>query len=152
MVLPKPVGFAESLKKKKHEFSCYQILCGCFCLLPLPIIQIILASMNEPIVCEGNTFPFSINQWLYIEAGATMVFFANWVIVKWLLSGSPKSCISNLFAITYAVGLVFQFSWIIVGCIQFWRDCVNIEPRSVNILMYVTLILGLIRSVSSTSA
>lgn len=152
MVLPKPVGFSDSIKKKKIEYNCYQILCGCFCLLPLPITQITYAYLNDPIVCLDNKFPFSINQWLYIEASTTLALFFNWVMIKWMLSGSPKSWFSNLMALTYSLGLVFQFSWVIVGCIQFWRDCVNLEPQSVNILMYVTLILGLFRSVGNTSS
>jgi hypothetical protein len=152
MVLPKPVGFATAMKKKKIEFSCYQILCGCFCLLPLPITQITYAYMNDPIFCPDNAFPFSINQWLYIEASATLVLFSNWVIMKWMSTGSPKSYVFNLLVLTYSLGLIFQFSWTIVGCIQFWRDCADIEPQSVNILMYVTLILGLFRSVGNSSS
>jgi hypothetical protein len=50
---------------------------------------------------------------------------------------------------TYVLGIIFQASWVIVGSIQFWRDCYKLEPQSVNILMWVTLILGLLRSMGN---
>ena len=133
--LPRPVG----IKKTTGTMLCFQTLCLALCLLPLPITQIIY-SYNNPVLCPANTFPFDINFWLYVEATSTLVMVFNAILML--------SC-SQVFVITHIIGSIFQTGWIIVGCIQFWRDCPTIEPQSINILMWFTLIAGIMRSLSS---
>lgn len=148
--LPKPVGFRPIPLKKKTPQSktkydmfmfCCQFICSGLCLLPLPIIQLSFA-LEAPIVCVENTFPFSINVWLLVEAITSIAMFFNVIMML--------SC-DRIFAATYVMGALFQLAWIIVGSLQFWRDCPNIQPSSVNILMWVTVIFGIIRSLSSVS-
>lgn len=150
MVLPKPVGFTSSLKKKQVEIKCYQILCAGICLLPLPVTQIVYASLNDPLVCEANLFPFTINTWLYIEAVTTICMYMNWLLIQMAaIHISPTAYTTKTLIGTYVLGIIFQASWVIVGSIQFWRDCYKLEPQSLNILMWVTLILGLLRSMGN---
>jgi len=140
--LPKPVGFKEE-NYKTTMLLCCQAVCLAMCLLPLPIIQIVYSYNNNPISCPANTFPFDINVWLYVEATSTLLMILNAIFML--------SC-SQVFVITHVIGSFFQTGWIIVGAIQFWRDCPSIEPQSVNILMWFTLIAGLLRSLSSNGA
>jgi hypothetical protein len=150
--LPKPIGFSSSVKKRKDQVKCYQFLCVGLCLLPLPITQIVYSSINEPLVCPGNLFPFTINTWLYIEAATTMAVFLNFVLIQMAaIHISPTAYTTRGLIAIQVLWLIFQTSWIIVGSIQFWRDCYTLEPVSVNILMWVTLILGIIRSVGNNN-
>jgi len=140
--LPKPIGFKKTTDKTTMILCC-QTFCIAMCLLPLPITQIVYSYNNTPIVCPANTFPFDINFWLYVEATSTLLMAFNAILML--------SC-SQVFLITHVIGSFFQTGWIIVGAIQFWRDCPSIEPQSVNILMWFTLIAGLLRSLSSNGA
>lgn len=152
MVLPKPVGFTSSLKKKKEELKSYQVLCVGLCLLPLPVTQIVYSYSNDPVVCPGNTFPFTINLWLYVEAATTICMFMNWLMIQAAaIYISPKAYTTRGLIVIYTLAMIFQTSWIIVGAIQFWRDCYSLEPGSINILMWVTLILGLLRSLGNNN-
>jgi hypothetical protein len=146
--LPKPVGFRPiPLKKSKEKTKydtfmfCCQFICSGLCLLPLPIVQLSFA-LDGPIVCTDNRFPFSINVWLLVEAITSIAMFFNVIMIL--------SC-DRIFAATYIMGALFQLAWIIVGSLQFWSDCPNIQPSSVNILMWITVIFGIIRSFSSVS-
>lgn len=142
--LPKPVGFRPIPIKKtpatrtKYDvfMFCFQFICSGLCFLPLPIVQLTYA-VEAPILCQDNRFPFSINVWLMVEAIASIAMFFNAIAML--------SC-SRIFAVTYVIGALFQFSWIIVGSLQFWEDCLNVQPQAINILMWVTLIFGLFRS------
>ena len=148
-ILPPPIGFSSSLKKKKKQFKFYHILCSALCLLPLPITQIVF-SYCYPISCDNNIFPFSINEWLYIEAGSTIFIFLHWVVLRTTAMNTTSSLfVVKVLLATYCIELIFQLSWIVVGAIQFWRDCSKIEPQSINILMWVTLILGIFRSLGN---
>jgi hypothetical protein len=138
--LPKPVGFKKE-NSTSIEMLCCQAVCLAMCLLPLPITQIVY-SANNPITCPANTFPFDINFWLYVEATATLLMILNTILML---------ICSQVFVITHVIGSTFQMAWIIVGAIQFWRDCPTIEPQSVNILMWFTLIAGIMRSMSSAN-
>ena len=150
--LPKPIGFSSSVKNRKDKLKCYQFLCVGICLLPLPITQIVYSYMNDPLVCPGNVFPFTVNTWLYIEAATTMTMFINWVLIQMAaIHISPTAYTTRGFIAMHVLWMVFQTSWIIVGSIQFWRDCYTLQPVSVNILMWVTLIMGIIRSVGNNN-
>ena len=152
MVLPKPVGFTSSVKKKKVELKCYQLLCAGICLLPLPLTQIAYSYSNDPLVCPGNAFPFSLNTWLYVEATTTICMFINWIMIQMAaIHISPTAYTTRGLIGIYTLGMIFQTSWIIVGSVQFWRDCYNLQPGSVNILMWITLILGLLRSLGNNN-
>lgn len=147
MSLPKPVGFRPIPVKKtpptktKYDMVmfCCQFICSGLCLLPLPIVQMMFA-LDGPIICPANRFLFSVNVWLLVEAITSIVMFLNVVLML--------SC-DRIFSVTYVMGSVFQFTWIIVGSVQFWSDCPNIQPSSLNTLMWVTLIFGIIRSFGS---
>ena len=137
--LPKPIGFK---KTTDTTMLCCQTVCLLMCLLPLPITQIVFSYNNYPIVCPANTFLFDINFWLYVEATSSLLMVLNAIFML--------SC-SQVFVITHIIGSTFQVAWIIVGGILFWRDCPSIEPQSVNILMWFTLIAGIMRSLSSSN-
>ena len=142
--LPKPIGFKKTTTNDNNKmFLCCQTFCLAMCLLPLPIVQIVYSYNNTPIICPANTFPFDINVWLYVEATSTLLMVLNAILML--------SC-SQVFLITHVMGSTFQMAWIIVGAILFWRDCPSIEPQSVNILMWFTLIAGIMRSMSSANS
>ena len=142
MVLPKPVGFAH--KKKDYSMDICAVICAGLCVLPFPIIQIVY-SYNNPVVCDTNKFPFSINLWLYVESGFTISVFLYTVFI---LSLSKTKKIES-HTLIYNLAIVFQLAWLIVGSVQFWRDCPYIEPKSVNIIMWITLIFGFVRFIGN---
>lgn len=148
-ILPKPVGFRPIPIKKTPQpktnydafMFCCQFLCSGFCFLPLPIVQLAYA-VEAPILCPDNRFAFSMNVWLLVEGITAIAMFINAILML--------SC-HRIFAVSYVIGALFQLAWIIIGALQFWGDCPNVNPTSINILMWVTVIFGLVRSFGNIS-
>jgi hypothetical protein len=36
----------------------------------------------------------------------------------------------------------FNFIWVVIGTVIFFRDCPSLEPVSINTLMYFSIIIG----------
>jgi hypothetical protein len=111
----------------------------CF-VLSIPILDIYFGYIfQDEIICETNLIP--INKWLIIKG----IFNLNFIIISTIFVCSDfKSCMYCLCLPIIIICQIFNFSWLIVGGIVFFRDCPNVVPIEVNTYMYFTLIMGVI--------
>lgn len=118
--------------------------CSCLVLLiilSLPIVEIVFGiQYYQNLDCQSN-INIPIYLWLIIKGSFSILTI---FLVGCLYSLNNKSV---LFVLTnpclYFLQL-FNLVWLILGSIIFWRDCSNLKPESVNILLYVSLIFGYI--------
>ena len=123
---------------------CVMFTCSCFILLillSLPIVEIVFGiQYYENLECQSQ-INIPIYLWLIIKGSFTILTI---ILVGCLYTINNKSM---LFVLTnpclYFLQL-FNLVWLILGSIIFWRDCSNLKPESVNILLYVSLISGYI--------
>jgi hypothetical protein len=129
--------------------NCYIYLCSstlffCMmtCLLALPVSEMTLAILyRNDIVCHTDLY-INVFEWLIIKSSINILLLVSFFIL-FVLNSKETCCYSFLFVIYYIIS-VFNLGWLILGSILFWRDCYNLSPSSINILMWVSLIMGYI--------
>ncbi len=121
-------------------FSCLTIFC-CSCIsfiviLSLPIVEIVFGILYfNQINCISDV-GVSLDIWLIVKGSTSILTICTVGTVLYLQSIFTLPCI-YLFQL-------FNLAWLILGSVIFWRYCSNLIPDSINILMYVSLILGYI--------
>ncbi|AYV79981.1 MAG: hypothetical protein Gaeavirus4_4 [Gaeavirus sp.] len=100
----------------------------------LPLVQIVIGFLGISTVnCDTNIIP--IQTWLIIE-GFTMIIVITHLAIT--LAGYGN--------IVYLLCYIFNFTWLIVGCVVFKNDCIHVGPIYVNAIMWISLIAGYIIS------
>jgi hypothetical protein len=113
------------------------IICFVLC---IPILDIYFGFVfQDEIICQTNLIP--INKWLIIKG----IFNINYIIISIIFVCSDfKSCMYCLCLPIITVAQIFNFSWLIVGGIVFFRDCPCLVPVEINTYMYFSIIIGII--------
>lgn len=121
--------------------------------IALALAQIILGGIHKnDIICDPSyathlTPVVEISTWLIVD-GVMQIFI---VIIISLLAISKIFNIKsdNILIVFIAMGIpigifvyIFKFVWLIVGSIAFWRDCSDLDPKSVNDITRASLIIG----------
>jgi hypothetical protein len=119
---------------------CYIIFKSLFfilCLLLLPAYQIYSAvNYKDDIVCSTSLF-VDIPIWLVIQG--LLSFLLSFLYLSY-------TCIEGIYYLFLFVYLI----WNILGSLIFWKDCYNLTPDNINILMWVSLILGYLFFIDNT--
>lgn len=102
------------------------------CWLQLMQIGFGLYYMNSN-VCNDSIVP--INVWLIIN-GFSNIFFT--VILNLLEKDEVTKIKRSVIVISI---FLFNIIWLTIGSIVFWRDCIDLEPKSINTLMWFSLIM-----------
>jgi hypothetical protein len=117
-------------------------------LLPLAITEISFGNMYD--TSETCDSFIELSDWLIIKGVITLVFAivaiplymsGTVMMVKDKDSCAGECCACGGFVLMWLV-CAFQFAWLIVGSVVFWRDCHDVEPKRVNTLMWCSLIIG----------
>lgn len=126
-------------------FSALVVLVVLGLFFALPIAEIVMAEkFRGDMSCpDGIISPYT---WMLTE-GIVGIFIYGMLGLTIILA-FQKSDIANGFAVAFVVPtyllLVFQFCWIIVGAVMFWRDCVDLETHSMNNFYWAVLIINLV--------
>lgn len=122
------------------------VLCYLSMLLPLPIIEIVYGASHRS--DHGCSSFVGVSDWLIID-GAAMVFIVFLGLILFgctngaLVYDSPACAVGAVVSfIFFVLCNVFKFAWLIIGSVMFWRDCKDVSPKSVNDLMWASLIIG----------
>jgi len=108
------------------------------CLIILPITEIYFGiSYKEEIICDSSIIP--IYEWLIIKGILNIIFIILSIIVVISTDKSLLYCICMPIVILYQF---FNFIWVVIGTVIFFRDCPSLEPVSINTLMYFSIIIG----------
>ena len=120
------------------EFS-FIYLITLTCLLALPITEITfgIGFMNE-VNCESIV---SIPIWLIVKGSVKTVSTIAGLSYHLMYI---KSLCAYFLLFIHIVCNMFLLGWVILGSIIFWRDCIALEPKNVNTLMWFSLILEIL--------
>lgn len=133
----------------QNNSNCYlyccsgvSILCLTVFLFALPVTELTLSLIyRDDIICNSD-IQVTIFEWLVLKSSINIILLLIFFILS-IFDNKDNYLYSFIFFTYYLFG-VFNFAWLIVGSIIFWRDCYNLEPYSINILMWVSLIMGYI--------
>ena len=128
-----------------------ECLCKSFCgivlfgvLASIAIAEVAMVATNE-IHCGSPLM--SLKTWLIVDA--IIGFFCALMITPVVcvainnMSNVDTDALTCVQFMLWPIGL-FHLVWLIIGSIVFWRDCNNLEPKSLNDMMYAVLIIGYI--------
>ena len=111
--------------------------------LALPVVDILMGiKFRDDVVCDSSII--SIPVWLIVK-GSISLFLISLHIIRYV--GIITKKFKKLVVVTVILIITMAFFllvWLIVGSITFWRDCKDLNPESVNTLMWCTLIIGYI--------
>lgn len=135
-----------SLSTDSNKKNIFGNICGCSMYLIIlilvgslffsfPIVQIAYGS-TYTVECE-SPINVSVSSWLIVN-GVTHIIVL--IVVSFMYFVGLKSC-GTCIEMSY---YIFWFSWLIVGSVLYFRDCKNIEPKSIDTLTVVTLIFSYI--------
>ncbi len=108
--------------------------------LALPVTEIVMgAKYKDDVVCDTSIVP--IPAWLIVK-GSVSLLYISLLGITMTAAATELTGLGVLSAIPMIVLGVFQLAWLIVGSVTFWRDCRDLDPESVNTLMWCSLIIG----------
>ena len=120
------------------EFSfIYMITLTCLLALPITEITFGIGFRNE-VNCESLV---TIPLWLIVKGSVKTV--STIAGLSYHLMDIKSLCAYFLLFI-HIVCNMFLLGWVILGSIIFWRDCIALEPKNVNTLMWFSLILEIL--------
>ena len=126
--------------------NCTLITCISLLLLMWPASEIYMGyTYRDQITCTTTMF-VTLSEWLIIKGSITI--FSMFLILPMLLSNRNSICYGCIIIPIY-ISYLTTFSWLIIGSIIFWRDCINTEPVVINAYMWVSLIFGYIAVLNS---
>ncbi len=126
--------------------SDFFMVTGLFCIvftmfglvLSLPIVEIYYGvSYQNQIICQSS-INIEIPLWLILKGSIKLLSI---IFISIYHFSTSKSICGTISSFIFSLLQTFLFVWLILGSIIFWRDCPNIEPTSVNTLMWFSLIL-----------
>jgi hypothetical protein len=88
----------------------------------------------------------NIDIWLIIESILISITFTLIIVfLKNFNTGNWGIC---LYIILILLPLtIINLIWLIFGSVMYWKDCINVEPESINELMFISLIGGYISTI-----
>ena len=119
---------------------------GLFCIVfttfglifSMPIIEIYYGfSYENQIICKSS-LNIEIPLWLIVKGSVNLLSII--FIIIYHLSSSKSIC-GSISSFIFSLTQIFLLVWVILGGIIFWRDCPYIQPKSINALMWFSLIL-----------
>jgi hypothetical protein len=137
------------IKKRTINYEIIPVcLCGVifiislFCItFVLPISEIFIGIYYKNKIICNNSLIINVSDWLIIKGSV----YIGSIIIHFICLYSGKN--SLLYCITlpivYVINL-FLLTWLIIGSINFWRDCPLLEPKEINTFMWCSLIMGYI--------
>jgi hypothetical protein len=110
----------------------------------IPIAEIVMAEKyNNQMICKNNVI--SPYNWLIVDGLISSMVYLSFVIMH-AFAGSAieDTClyVSSVFISIF--GGFFIMSWIIVGSVMFWRDCVHLKPKEINNFFWTILLMKII--------
>jgi hypothetical protein len=157
---------SQDIRNEKKEFIRRSlttiIYSGIFVLLigiALPITILVMnSSYSDEIKCHPNISTeisslernIGVKTWLYVIGLADLIsteIIIFSVIIAFVSITNDDTCLlkfTSFMLFTHLLLQMFRFSWLIIGCVLFWRDCIHLEPSPINKLMIATLITGFI--------
>ena len=109
-------------------------------LLGIPITQIYIGvQYSNEITCDGTVI-LPVSDWLIVQGSTTITLF---LFISILFTCGKNSIGYYIMIISIYILNVFSLCWLVIGSINFWKDCPNLQPSGINTFMWVSLILGL---------
>lgn len=114
----------------------------------LPITEFIMATEHRhEMKCDSFMSPYT---WMIVEGIIGMFIGTVFSLITVggfiaIQENENENCILSIvtiLGIPLIIVNVFNFVWLIIGSIMFWRDCSNLEPESMNTLYWIVLIFG----------
>lgn len=136
--------------------NCCSATCSMFCatfgflfvmglFFALPIAEIIMAEKyRDDMSCPNDIIsPYT---WMLTEGivGIFIYGFCGIVSALLLIDNDSSKTVGVILYIPLVILSMFHFAWIIVGAIMFWRDCIDLETKSMNDFYWAVLIINLV--------
>ena len=90
---------------------------------------------------QGLAETVGVSKWMIIH-GAIGLFEITCLLMTFAMVALKMLPLMVVSVSLVVLASLFRLSWLVVGALILWRDCPNMQPKSVNDLMYATLILG----------
>ena len=117
------------------------------CLSIFPIFELYFGIKYQNIFLCDTTINITLSTWLIVK-GAVSIFSVI-IIVLTTFSGVNSLIYTICFPLAILYKL-FLLIWLIIGSINFWKDCTHLEQNDLNIFMYFSLILGFLSFLQPT--
>lgn len=158
-----PIDLESSLRQEKmvdqdEEFdTCttffISIISGFFILFilglffALPIAEIVMAEkFRGDMSCPNNIIsPYT---WMLIE-GIVGIFFKGLYGVNFVMYMYDKRDGITILVMPMYMLAIFNFAWTITGAVMFWRNCIDLETKSMNDFYWTILIINIVISFST---
>jgi hypothetical protein len=106
----------------------------------LPIFDIFISSKLQNVVCKPTLIPaITLNSFLLYKGIFTIL---NLFLIGFFKVTKSRSTLDKCVTALYVVTGLFNFVWLILGSILFWRDCPNVKPQNLNFYLWFTLVVG----------
>jgi hypothetical protein len=112
--------------------------------LALHVTEIVIgAKYKDDVICDTNVI--AIPTWLIVK-GLASILYVSLFCIAFVAGVEESTDLLNIVAIPIMIVGSFEFIWLIIGSVIFWRDCNDLEPQSVNTMMWCSLIIGYVFS------
>ncbi len=153
--LPVPKGNAvheRSTQRTEWCAGCCSTLCIALAFLfvlgmffSLPIAEIVMAEKyRQDMSCPNDLIsPYT---WMLTE-GIVGIFIYGLcgILCALMITGSDSSKKTGVvLCIPLWLLSVFHLAWLIVGAVMFWRDCIDLETKSMNDFYWAVLIINFV--------
>ena len=140
---------SEMKKERDKNIGCVSCVGGFSVLMilliftALPISELIMGSIYKNQI-DCVTEIVNIDTWLIVKGsiGLFVVVFLSILVVAVATEEEYLLRLSVTSTIPFYLSCLFSLAWLIVGSVIFWRDCIDLSPRSVNTMMWCSLIIG----------
>jgi hypothetical protein len=120
----------------------------------LPIVNLVyVVKYKNQIECNvvnETSLEKNINSatWLSVQSIFILSIIVIMLFFELIFNARLKqnTCVIWTKIVFFSLLGLFQTAWLIVGAVMFWRDCIDVSPNSIRILMWFNLIYGLIQS------
>jgi hypothetical protein len=119
----------------------------------LPSAEIHIATnYASQVTCESSV-GVSFKAWLLVKGivgilsvPTALVIVLTMALGKAAMDKIPLIGILLLLSSSFVLWIIsaFNFAWLIIGAVIFWRDCKNLDPLEVNNMMWASLIIGFV--------
>jgi len=109
-----------------------------------PVAELIIGATHQGDYSVCSTSLPSPPVWLIVK-GSVGLFFGTYILLMLVALKTEDEAVCTivaLFFVPFVLSLFFQFAWLIVGSVMFWRDCMHLEPTQLNDMMWASLIIG----------
>jgi hypothetical protein len=110
--------------------------------LSLPICQLVYSSVYKDEMACDTSMQIHPYEWMITEGSITLFEIVTMFFV--LITSRSALPFTGPLVVTLIMTGVFQMGWLIYGSVLFWRDCLHLQPNSVNHLFWATLIMGIL--------